>query len=308
MRADPAVRCHRNMTTTSAPLVPSTRPARRTPHPATRRQVVTFWVVLAALVLPAVAVAVALGADLEHLDRAPLAAQLALYGQALAPTLATLAAWAVGRRAPVWGFRRVRWSAIGTAWLLPVLGLGMAYGAAWATGLAGFQPDALERAGGLPFPLVLLLGIVPGLLPYLVLALTEQLGWSSLLTVRLGETRGADATALLVGLSWAAYHVPMMLFVPGAVSPGVPVALAVAMFVLQCVVLAFPLVWLRLRTGSIWPVLVMHATLNAVLYWVAEPATDQSGSAAWFVGEGGILTGAGLLVAVLVTTRLWRRS
>ena len=295
------------MTTTTPTPIPSTPTVPGTRHPATRRQLVTFWAVLAALVLPAVAIAVAHGVHLEHLDEAPLPAQLALYGQALAPALATLAAWAVGRRAPDWGFRRVRWSAIGTAWLLPVLGLGLAYGTAWLTGLAGFRPSALEASGGMPFVVILLLGLIPGLVPYLLLALTEQLGWSSLLTARIGEFRGADATAVLVGLSWAAFHVPMMLFVPGAVPDGVPVAWAVAMFVLQCTALAFPMVWLRLRTRSIWPVLVMHATLNAVLYWVAEPATDPAGSAGWFVGEAGVLTAAGLLVAVVATVRLWRR-
>jgi uncharacterized protein len=308
MRADRAMRWHRGMTTTPTSLV---QPAARLDgarHPSTRRQVITFWAVLAAVVLPAVAIAVSSGADLEHLDQAPLPAQLALYGQALAPALATFAAWAVGRRAPEWGFRKVPWRVLGTAWLLPILGLGLAYGTAWATGLAGFRPEAVQASSGMPFPLMVLLGLIPGLIPYLVLALTEQIGWSSLLTVRLGETRGADATALLVGLSWAAFHVPMMLFVPGAVPAGVPVALAVTMFIAQCVVLAFPLVWLRLRTGSIWPVLVLHATLNAVLYWVAEPATEPAGLSGWFVGEGGILTTVGLLVAVIVTTRLWRRS
>ncbi|MFC0678141.1 CPBP family intramembrane glutamic endopeptidase [Lysobacter korlensis] len=296
------------MTTTTSSPVHSTPPTPGGRHPATRRQLVAFWAVLAGLVLPSVAVAVAHGVHLEHLDKAPLPAQLALYGQALAPALATLAAWAVGRRAPDWGFRRVGWGAIGTAWLLPVLGLGLAYGTAWLTGLAGFRPAALADSSGMPFLVVLLLGLIPGLVPYLLLALTEQLGWSSLLTARLGESRGADSTAVLVGLSWAAFHVPMMLFVNGAVPAGLPVPWAVAMFVLQCVVLAFPMVWLRLRTRSIWPVLVMHATLNAVLYWIAEPATDPAGTAGWFVGEGGVLTAAGLLVAVVATARLWRRS
>ena len=295
------------MTTTTPAQPTSASPAPGVPHPATRRQFITFWTVLAAVVLPAVALAVSLGANLEHLEEAPLAAQLALFGQALAPAIATFAAWAVGRRAPDWGFRRVRWRALGTAWVIPVLGLGIAYGAAWLSGLAAFRPEGIERSSGMPFGVVLLLGLLPGLIPYLLLALSEQVGWSSLLTVRLGESRGADATAVLVGLSWAAFHVPMMLFVRGAVPAGVLPAWAVAMFVLQCVVLAFPLVWLRLRTRSIWPVLVMHATLNAILYWVAEPATDPSGAAGWMVGEGGILTGAGLLVAVLVTVRLWRR-
>jgi hypothetical protein len=47
------------------------------------------------------------------------------------------------------------------------------------------------------------------------------------------------------------FHLPLMLLVPGAVAPGVPVAWAVAMFVGQCIALAFPLVGLRRSTGTI---------------------------------------------------------
>jgi membrane protease YdiL (CAAX protease family) len=98
-----------------------------------------------------------------------------------------------------------------------------------------------------------------------------------------------------------------MLFVPGAVEEGVPVPYALLMFTLQTVTLAFPLVWLRLRTRSIWPVLVLHATMNASLYFVAEALTSSYDRSAWMVGEGGALTTAGLAAAVVLTRPLWQR-
>ena len=56
-----------------------------------------------------------------------------------------------------------------------------------------------------------------------------------------------------------------------------------------------------------WPALVLHGTLNSVLYLAAEPATMGSASSRWMLGEGGLLTTSGIIVAVLLTVPLWRR-
>ncbi|MBO3752435.1 CPBP family intramembrane metalloprotease [Streptosporangiaceae bacterium NEAU-GS5] len=256
------------------------------------RNIATFAVALPALVLPTVAVAVAQGANVERLDQASVSAQIALYGQAFLPALAAL----IATRRIDWGLRRrVAPRVLLWAWLIPVLCVGVAYGTAWTTGLADFVPTSL---------LDVLLGLGPGVVPFLVLAVGEQLGWSSFLAVRLARTRGPDATALIVGLAWAAFHYPLMLFVPGAVAPGVPVAYALGVFTVETVALAFPLVWLRLRTGSVWPVLLCHATFNAALYFAAQPMTGPGEGA--LLGEGGLLTSAATALVVLATAPLWR--
>ncbi|WP_459803022.1 CPBP family glutamic-type intramembrane protease [Herbidospora sp. RD11066] len=252
------------------------------------------------LVLPAVAYAVSRGADLDHIGEAPISVQIALYSQALAPAVA--AAVAFRTRGFPWGFAKVRWGTLLQAWAIPVVGLGLAYGIAWLTGLARFGAEGLA----MPPLLTVVVGLGPGLVPYLVLALGEQLGWSSFLATRLGERHSADVVAVVVGVAWALFHVPLMVFVQGAVDPGVPLAYALLWFTLQTIVLAFPLVWLRLRTGSIWPVLVMHATLNAGTYFVGQAMTQPHSP--WLLGEGGVLTTAGLAVAVALTSRWWRQS
>ncbi|NUT45102.1 MAG: CPBP family intramembrane metalloprotease [Thermoactinospora sp.] len=257
------------------------------------RHLTIYAVALPALVLPTVALAVAQGADASRLDGAPVPAQIALYGQAFLPAVAAL----IATRRIDWGFRRVPARVLALSWLIPLLCVAAGYAVAWLTGLAGFVPGS---------PLDVLVGLVPGVVPFLVLALGEQIGWSSLLTLRLAETRGPDATAFIVGLAWASFHYPLMLFVPGAVKPGVPVAYAMAVFTMEAMALAFPLVWLRLRTGSIWPVLLLHATLNASIYFVAQPMTAPG--AEWLVGEGGLLTSAATVVVVLATAPLWRRA
>ncbi|MEU6411399.1 CPBP family intramembrane glutamic endopeptidase [Microbispora sp. NPDC046933] len=293
------------MRTNTSPAIPieATAPAAREPRLA------VYGVTLAVLVLPVVALAVSQGADLDRIGDAPIGTQIAVYSQAFMPALAALVACLAGGgvRALDWGFHRVPWRTLAAAWAVPVLGTGLAYGTAWLTGAAHFDPGNLAASTGLHPALGVLLGLVPGVAPFVVLALGEQLGWSSLLVTRLAARRGPAATAVILGLAWASFHYPLMLFVPGAVEEGVPVPYALLMFTLQTVTLAFPLVWLRLRTRSIWPVLVLHATMNASLYFVAEAMTSAHGRSAWMVGEGGALTTAGLAVAVLLTNRLWRR-
>ncbi|KAA9380963.1 CPBP family intramembrane metalloprotease [Microbispora cellulosiformans] len=282
----------------------------RTAAPTAREpRLGVYGVALAALVLPVVALAVSQGADLDRIGDAPIGTQIAMYSQAFMPALAALVAClaAGGVRAVDWGFHRVPWRTLAAAWAVPVLGIGIAYGTAWLTGAARFDPGDLAGSTGLHPALGVLLGLVPGVVPFVVLALGEQLGWSSLLVMRLAARRSPATTAVILGLAWAAFHYPLMLFVPGAVEEGVAVPYAMLMFTLQTVTLAFPLVWLRLRTRSIWPVLVCHATVNASLYFVAEAMTSTHDRSAWMVGEGGALTTAGLAVAVLLTGRLWRR-
>ncbi|MBM7502863.1 CPBP family intramembrane glutamic endopeptidase [Agromyces aurantiacus] len=272
----------------------------------TRRQFTAYGLTLAALLPGGAAIAVAEGVDLRTLETASPLGQLALFGAAFAPTVAMLVAWAVGQRGPDWGFRRTPWRSVGIAWLFSVVAVFSSYAAGWLTGVAGFDPARLEAGTGMPPLVALAVGLLPGVLPFVLLAIGEQLGWSSFLTVRLAALRGPDVTALVVGLGWAACHVPMMLFVPGAVADGVPMAWAVSMFAIQTLAFAFPMVWLRLRTRSIWPVLVLHATLNAAIYFVAEFVTVPTAASEWFIGEGGVFTAAGAVLAVLVTIPLWR--
>lgn len=275
---------------------------------ATRRGFAAYGLTLAALLPGGAAIAVAEGVDLRTLDDASILGQLALFGGAFAPTVAMLVAWAVGRRGPDWGFRRAPWRTIATGWLFSMIAVFSAYGVGWLTGTTGFDPARLEAGTGMPPALALVVGVVPGVLPFIALALGEQLGWSSFVTVRLAALRGPDVTAVIVGLAWAACHVPMMLFVPGAVVDGVPMAWAITMFAIQCVAFSFPMVWLRVRTRSIWPVLVLHATLNASIYFVAEFVTVPTESSEWFIGEGGVFTALGAVLAALVTVPLWRGS
>lgn len=188
------------MTTTTTFLVPTTSidPVRRR---RIRLGLVAFGLTTAAGVTGLHLLARSSGADLARLDQAPLTAQLALFAPAFVPTVAMLVAWLVSRIAPDWGLRRCGRRTLAVAWVIPVVAAVLAYVPAWMLGLAGYDPAGLQdSAAGLPAALGVLLALLPGLVPWMVLASGEQLGWSSWLVVRLAEIADRRLVAPAFGM------------------------------------------------------------------------------------------------------------
>ena len=294
------------MTTTTRPL-PGHPSAPRLADPRLRRGALAYGATTAATILGLVLLARANGADVDRLDDASPVAQLALFGSAFGPAVGMLAAWWISGIRPDLGFRRVRPRTLGTAWLVAVSGPLLAYAVAWSTGLARFDSAEIVDSFGMPAPLAVLVGLGPGLIPWMALAWGEQIGWSSWLVARLGDVLDRRVLALVFGVGWCLAHVPLMLLIPNAVPAGIPTAFAACMFAVETIALAFPLVWLRRDSRSIWPVLVLHAGVNASMYFVGDLLTTNKADTAWFLGEGSLLTAAGTALAVVLTAPLWRK-
>jgi hypothetical protein len=290
----------------TAPLRPGIAPGRR-PHLV--RGLVAYGTSIAAITIALALVARSEGADVGHPGDGSTLGQLALFGAAFSPTAAMFVAWATSGIGPDWGFRRARPRLLVVAWSVPMLAGALTYVPAWLTDIAGFDAGGLgESFGGLPLAPAALLALGPGLLPWMLLALGEELGWSSWFVVRVSELVDRNVTAVALGIAWGLAHVPMMLLVAGAVPHGIPDWFAITMFLVETVSLAYPLVWLRLASRSIWPVLVLHAGLNASIYFVGDLLTVRRDTTDWFLGEGALLTAAATAVAVLLTSPWWRRS
>lgn len=276
-----------------------------------RREIAIFLVLTAVLSAASIAVAAAQGVDMTRLGEAPLVGQIALFGQAFYPGVAAIVARLVTAgtlRGLGWGWGATR-RYLASSYALPLAYCAVAYGLVWTTGLAGFDPEKL--AAGLPLAGVpegvgalgaALLALTVGMLPFLVLSLGEEIGWRGLMVPRLAETMSLPKVALWSGIAWSLFHLPLIMFIPGAVE-GVPIAYAVACFTITIVALSYPLAWLRLKSRSVWPAVVLHASHNAAIYLICDPLTVATGEyTAFFAGE----TAAGLaLVSVSVAVLWW---
>lgn len=88
----------------------------------------------------------------------------------------------------------------------------------------------------------------------------EEFGWRGYLLPRLAPLGGVTA-AVVVGVVWGSWHAPLIAL-DGYNFPGYPIAGIFAML-LFTVPLSVILSWLRFRSGSIWPGILLHAAINA---------------------------------------------
>ena len=86
----------------------------------------------------------------------------------------------------------------------------------------------------------------------------EEIGWRGFMLQRLALRMGFAWASLLVGVTWAAWHLPMF-FMPG----GDMVGQSFPLFVLMVTALSVPMAWLYRRTdGSLLLTMIMHAAVN----------------------------------------------
>jgi membrane protease YdiL (CAAX protease family) len=118
----------------------------------------------------------------------------------------------------------------------------------------------------------------------------------------LARTMSFGRTALLSGGIWAVWHVPLILFAD--YNAGTPAWYAVPCFAAMVVAIAVPLAWLRLRTGSVWPAAIWHASHKLYVQGFFDRVTVDTGPTRWPTTE----FGAALAVAIGATAWLfWRR-
>lgn len=195
------------------------------------------------------------------------------------------------------------------ALILPVIVGLVAYGIAWFTGLAEFTPPSSSAFPAVTNPLALLgLQFVSvlniGFLIALVLAAGEEIGWRGYMLTRLIEAR-VPQPVLVSGLIWGLWHLPLIL--SGLYAAGPNPLLSALWFMVVITVSSFLYAKLRLATGSIWPVIILHGAWNSTIQSVFDASTSGERATLW-VGESGILVMLTIIVVVVLLARAWRSS
>lgn len=99
-------------------------------------------------------------------------------------------------------------------------------------------------------------------------AIAEETGWRGYALPRLLKSKSALTSGSIIGLIWAAWHLPICL-IPGANFP-VPLSLQVfSVFLLNAIFISIIMTWLYTNTrGSIFICYLYHALLNTALLGV----------------------------------------
>jgi uncharacterized protein len=212
------------------------------------------------------------------------------------------------------GWQRAKARYILAAIGLPLLYCLVVYGITWLTGLGKVSLDgAINFAapfvkGKITSPAMFVLiyiGVMLtlGTVQSLFTAFGEELGWRGLLVPELSKETSFTTATLISGVIWVAYHVPIIL-TANYHNAGAPVWFGLVCFSIGVMGLSFAFNWLRLKSGSIWPAVCLHAFHNLFIQGIFTPFTAQTGLTAYVIDEFGV---GMLLIGLAVGFYFWRR-
>ena len=173
--------------------------------------------------------------------------------------------------------------------------------------LAGLTTLAMpQQTSSLP---LFVLDIVAGLAVGTVLALFEEVGWRGYMLPRV-HGAGILGAMLIVGFLHGVWHLPILLTTGYYHSTGNPWIVA-SLFLVTLTLAGVFYGFLRVWTGSIWPVALAHGVVNAAWNVSSQLSQTRSPIVLEYVGgESGIIMIAGLLLFnfVIWQTVLKRRT
>jgi uncharacterized protein len=251
------------------------------------------WAVWVALLGPTIKEALREGRTPEHFT-ATAAVTLAMYAPALAAVLMRLFVSKEGLRRALGPLPSLK---IGLAAVLLPLALALIL-VAIVTMINIGEPTPGKPMGSL-LAILTFVGVPIGTL----LAFGEEFGWRGYLLPKLlplGEVKAA----LIVGLIWGPWHLPVIIV--GLNYPGQPIIAVLAVFLLSATLLSFLHTRFYVASGySLIAVALLHGSLNTF----SDRLTDQnhlSGNPL-IVSAGGVIASALLAAGMFITYRVLAR-
>lgn len=201
-----------------------------------------------------------------------------------------------------WKWRPTRYEVF--AYVLPILYAVPVYVACWifvphslgygefARGAAGAweMPGFPNGAAAISLAIFATFGVVRSLSS----ALGEEIGWRGFLLPRLTSHFGFSIGCLISGCIWAVWHYPALLLAD--YNSGTPKPYALACFTAMVIAMAFVMGWFRLRSGSLWPCAMLHASHNLFVQAIFDRMTLPQTHALYVTTEFGF----GLAITIAI--------
>ncbi len=187
------------------------------------------------------------------------------------------------------------------ALVVPVVAILPGYLLVWGTGIgsvAELPADANPFQMAVSFTLSIVFGAAIG-------ALGEEVGWRGYMLPRLIEALGTGKASLLTGFLHGLWHVPLIVLTPYYLADA-PALIIVPLFLTLLTLTGPVFTYLRLASGSILPIALMHHAWNGYWETLAGITTGENAALiAYLSGESGI---ASIAMLAVICLWLWRRQ
>ena len=191
-----------------------------------------------------------------------------------------------------WGLANLYWYLL--SYLLPALSGLLAYSFIWITGLGRINPE---------YQFNLLNFAVFGIIMHIAFAAGEEIGWRGFLVPNLFKVMGFTRTCFLSGIIWSIWHFPLVIH--GKYLSNTPVAISILQLTAVLLAMSFIINWIRLKSGSVWTAVLLHASHNLYMQNLFDPATTlMSPLAKYLSGENGIVL---ILIYGLLGFIFWKK-
>jgi len=182
------------------------------------------------------------------------------------------------------------------AYAVPIMYALISYLFIWIAGYGGFYNEGFVKSIAVSFGLphlspvatiiiyVLFVGIF-GMVASCSTALGEEIGWRGFLTPELFKKYGYVKTSLIIGIIWAVWHYTVLIF--GNYNNGTPFWYGLICFTFMVIAASFIFVWFRMKSGSLFPAMILHASHNLYIQVIFDPLTKANAHTPWFANEFG---------------------
>lgn len=184
------------------------------------------------------------------------------------------------------------------SFLIPILYGLAAYLVIWLFGWGGFYNHKFVEAfgkslglgpmgDGFTIAIYLILTGTLGIIGSAATALGEEIGWRGFLVPELFKSQGFTKTSFITGTIWGIWHMPILLFAD--YNSGTPSWYAMTCFMVMVVSISFIYTWFRMKSGSLWTAVILHAAHNLYIQTIFTPLTSDTGNTAYYIDEFGIV-------------------
>ncbi|MFZ0332611.1 MAG: type II CAAX endopeptidase family protein [Candidatus Acidiferrales bacterium] len=201
-----------------------------------------------------------------------------------------------------WGWGKTKYQF--TSYWIPLAYAAVVYVPLWIAGFSNFHAPVIGRLLGRfglhgsvagYFVLIATLGMAQSCTS----ALGEELGWRGFLVPQLAKVMPFGGVALTSGVIWSLWHYPLILL--ANYRGAGPTWYSLMCFTVMVLGISFLFAWMRLKSGSVWTGMFLHASHNIFIQGFFDPLTRQATATRYLIGE----FGAGLAIVAIIIAAIF---